>query len=218
MAKVREAFIGSTFGRLTVVGHSSSVNGSGRYAKCVCICGSERLLPVAWLGGNTNSCGCLASEGVKARSTTHGMHSTRIYEIWSGMLKRCSNPNSKTFKFYGGRGVGVSERWRNFENFFADMGNPPTNSHTLERKDVNGDYTPENCTWASRIEQARNKRNNVKVLLKGKAYALSEACEIVGIGYKKVHARLTKSAWPIEKALSADAKWPEDKNPYQSDS
>lgn len=213
MAKVSEAFLGSIFGRLTVTAYSPSVNGSGKFAKCVCTCGVEKLIPVAWLGRNTNSCGCLASETVKSTPVTHGMRYTRVYEIWSGLLKRCLNSSSKTFEFYGGRGIEVCERWKSFENFYADMGNPPTDAHTIERKDVNGNYELENCVWASKLEQARNKRNNVKVLLNGKTYALSEACEIVGIGYKKVHARLAKCKWPIEKALSVDAKWP-DKNPY----
>lgn len=81
-----------------------------------------------------------------------------IYEIWQGMLKRCENPKSKAYQNYGARGVKVCERWRRFENFFADMGERPSRRHRLDRRDPNGDYEPLNVRWATRLQDGHNRR------------------------------------------------------------
>ncbi len=89
--------------------------------------------------------------------TLHGMYGTQTYRAWGHMLERCKNPNHKYYKDYGGRGIQVCERWRKFENFYADMGNCPKEL-TLERKNNDGNYEPSNCCWATRKEQRINSR------------------------------------------------------------
>jgi hypothetical protein len=99
---------------------------------------------------------------------THGMSYTHHYFVWIAMKQRCYNPANRQFKDYSGRGIYVCERWReSFENFMLDMGFRPTSNHTLEREDNNGPYSPDNCKWALRIDQNKNKRNIVLVRYKG---------------------------------------------------
>ena len=90
----------------------------------------------------------------------HGLSRTREYNIWANMKDRCFNPNSCNFPKYGGRGITVCDRWLSFENFIADMGFRPSESHSIERKSNDGDYTPDNCVWATPMEQQRNRRKS----------------------------------------------------------
>ena len=127
------------------------------------------------------------------------MSKTRIYGVWSAMMRRCYNPNVKGFSDYGGRGIGVAERWRTFEPFFADMGIPDPGM-TLERNDTNGDYSPENCIWATRKIQARNKRNNIVLTLDGRTMKLFEWAETLGIARSTLYQRYRSGA-PVERIL-----------------
>ncbi len=133
--------------------------------ECMCDCGNLTTVEQAAITyGATKSCGCLQKE--KARLSTirpgmygktHGYTNTPTYRSWNAMNTRCKNPNTDNFKHYGGRGIQVCDRWNNFENFLNDMGERP-DGKTLDRIDVNGNYKPENCRWATYSQQSRNKQ------------------------------------------------------------
>jgi hypothetical protein len=127
------------------------------------------------------------------------------YRHWINMKSRCNNPNTPHYERYGGRGIKVCPEWdASFDRFFADMGPRPNQSWTIDRIDTNGDYTPENCRWATRKMQARNLRNNRVVFARGKEMTLAEAVEEAPVPYNTVLYRL-KRGWDIENALSRPA-------------
>lgn len=136
----------------------------------------------------------------KSSKTTHNMSGTRINRIWKNMKTRCNNPNADNYRFYGGRGIAVCERWNSFDNFFADMGQPPTDNHTLDRIDPNGNYEPSNCRWLTIEKQQRNKRSNVFLTFKGKTMCVSEWADELGLKSATIYQRIRRGL-PIEKIL-----------------
>ena len=140
---------------------------------CQCECGNLFEASISnIMRGDTKSCGCLSREKsadrIKAIATTHGQRKTRLYQTWLNMKQRCTNPAYKQYDDYGGRGIIACQRWMDsFEFFSADMGDPPSDKHTIERRETNGNYEPSNCYWATRDEQAVNKRNNINLTYNG---------------------------------------------------
>ena len=123
------------------------------------------------------------------------------YNSWQAMKRRCYDKNHDSYKHYGGREITVCGRWRNsFENFLVDMGFKPTTKHTLERKDSLGNYTPDNCKWATWTEQLNNTRRNRVVELKGEKKTVAQWCRVLGLNYEKIMGRL-KTGWAPEKAF-----------------
>lgn len=154
------------FGRLTVIERFRSRYGRVTWL-CRCTCGVlHEAVSHALTSGHTKSCGCWKDERNISTQPTHGHakrgHKSPTYYSWASMWTRCTNPNVKSYKDYGGRGVRVCERWKNFEHFLADMGERPTD-RTLDRKNVNGNYKKSNCRWATRKEQAMNTRASIKL-------------------------------------------------------
>jgi len=131
----------------------------------------------------------------------HGMVDSLEYKSWSMMKVRCTNKRNAAYPRYGGRGIKICKRWFSFENFFADMGRRPSAKHSLDRIDNNGDYTPNNCRWATAFEQGKNKRNNKIITFNGKSKCISEWEKITGIKRRTIQARLMHG-WTVKNALT----------------
>lgn len=150
---------GERYGRLVV---TVQRNPCEPRVQCRCDCGKDHSVPLGeW--GKSKSCGCLRKEILLARHTRHGMADTRIYDIWTQMVQRCHNSRNARYADYGGRGITVCERWRDFVNFYADMGERPA-GRSLDRIDNDLGYSPENCRWATNTEQRRNRRDTAKAV------------------------------------------------------
>jgi hypothetical protein len=204
MSKVRD-LTGQKFGRLTVVSLDSVTKHRKAKWLCKCDCGKSHIVDGASISaGKTKSCGCLRREATIKRNIgllkRHGMHGTPEHYTWNSMRQRCENKNAPNFKRYGGRGISVCERWAEFENFLADMGERP-DGLTLDRIDNNGDYTPENCRWATRSQQQRNRSNTCRLTLNGLTLDIYEWAERTGIKRKTIYSRIC-SGWSTEKALT----------------
>jgi len=153
----RLQLVGHTYGELTVTAFAGVEKNKTRWV-CVCTCGvTTTVTGNALRTGNTRSCGHLVLNHAAALNRTHGCTGTRTHRIWKAMLTRCRNPRQPCAKHYIGRGVTVCERWLTFENFLADMGEAPPRC-SIDRRDVNGNYEPGNCRWATYRTQARNSR------------------------------------------------------------
>jgi len=199
----RVSLVGQKFNRFTVyslVGFAQTKQAMS-YWLCRCDCGNFRFVAKGKLvSGRTKSCGCHRNEVTGNRSRTHGLSKTLIYRRWSDMHTRCYNEKFKHFYNYGGRGIKVEERWHNFENFYADMGDPPDPSYQIERRDNNGNYGPDNCQWATKKQQARNKRNNTYLTYNGETHCVSEWAEITGLSQLLI-AKRKRKGWPDDECL-----------------
>lgn len=180
--------VGERFGRLRVtevVPPDRSENTKSRKYRwrCLCECGEECIVETAPLiKGGQRSCKCLQRESARERQTKHGLSDSRIYRVYQGMKTRCTNPAAHNYDAYGARGIQVCTAWlESFETFVSDMGHPPTPYHSLDRVDTNGDYTPENCRWATREQQANNRRNTRRLAYAGVEKSVSDWAREFGV-------------------------------------
>lgn len=200
-------------GRLLVVGREVKLSGSKNrvFWICKCDCGSMTSVVNDWIAnGGTRSCGCLQRERTKERATTHGLSRTKLHRAWGAMHTRCNNPNYEQWHNYGGRGISVCERWSSFEDFAADVGEPPAAHYSLDRINNERGYEPGNVRWATARQQSRNRRGLIAVEYDGRTMCLTEACEAVGLGLHTVYTRMFRHGWSAERALTTPVR------PYRS--
>lgn len=190
---------GQAFGRVTVLRFAGTNNHNKALWECACQCGKICIITGSKLrSGATQSCGCLHGE-------KHQRSHCPEYKVWYGMIQRCHNPNDSAFVNYGGRGISVCDRWRHsFQNFASDMGNRPTPKHSIDRIDNGKNYCPENCRWATKKEQCRNKRTNRYLTINGETKILQEWADQYGVRSCLLTIRL-KRGWPPEKAVTTPA-------------
>lgn len=193
-------FTGQRFGRLLVLSKSPNRNGQPAYL-CRCDCGVEKIIRSSQFFTNTRSCGCLSRENTSRRSITHGdSHSAVEYQIWNSMWNRCENAGNESYSRYGGRGIKVCERWLKYENFLADLGRRPSRIYSIERKNNDGDYCPENCQWATLKEQANNRSTNHPITIGGVTRNISEWATEAGLSHEALSWRINRG-WPEEDLL-----------------
>lgn len=193
-----KSLVGQTFGRWTVIAY----NGQSHW-QCRCECGTERPVFTGNLkGGKSTSCGCLRDEIVSSVQTTHGLTRSAEYKVWAGIKRRCLNPRDQSYVHYGAVGVTICPQWADsFETFLADVGTRPSPQHTIDRIDNSNGYEPDNCRWATRAEQNRNKRNNRFLTFRGKTQTIAEWSRETGLHHSLIQCRLSLG-WSVEAALT----------------
>ena len=204
---MKKDLTGQKFGRLTVLEKScldSGRNGCKTYWICRCDCGNLTSVMTSNLtSGKVISCGCARNESTVNRFTKHNKRQTRLYHTWQDMKQRCFNMNDDAYSHYGGRGITVCDEWLEFEQFYDwAMTNGYRDDLTIDRKDVDGDYCPENCRWTTYKEQNRNRRSNRMITYGGKTMLLTEWAEALGVKESTLRQRLDKYGWNIADSLA----------------
>lgn len=206
MSKKYKDLTGQKFGRLLVI--KMVERDKHHYVRwlCRCDCGNEKIaLGNNLIRGLTLSCGCLRKEQCALngrKNLVHGKHDTRIYRIWRNMKDRCSNPHNIGYKNYGGRGIKVCNEWKKFEPFYQwTINNGYADDLTLDRIDVNGNYCPENCRWATDIEQHNNTRANKFITAFGITLTLEQWSRKTNISPTTISRRIQRG-WTTEEALT----------------
>lgn len=207
MTEIRRAnnfknLTGLVFYRVTVLGiaNEKSKHGNMRY-RCVCKCGTQFTTNGSSLSrGLTKSCGCLVLDRSSEVHFRHGKSRTSIHNIWSSMIARCKYASQQNYKYYGGRGISVCDRWLVFENFLEDMGDRPSSDHSIDRINSDGNYEPTNCRWATRTMQSTNKTNTRMATKDGVTKPCAEWDREYGL-YPGTVGRRISFGWSEEKAI-----------------
>lgn len=208
--------VGVKYGRLTVVEYIERIREGGTWQhlwRCVCQCGQVRIVRASRLkNGGTTSCGCKRRESTVKRNTKHGEsvrgRRTAEYIVWKSMNQRCYDPGNKKYSNYGGRGITVCDRWRSdYAAFLADMGRMPSRKHSIDRKNNDGNYEPDNCRWATKTEQGRNQRTNRLLTINGETRCVRDWEEVAGFPKGMIQTRL-HLGWQVERLLQTPRKSP----------
>ena len=191
------------FGRLQAVKLAFRDKHNREFWLFKCDCGQEKAIEKSSVKtGHTKSCGCWQLENNKVVGITHNKSKTREYKIWLGIKKRCLDSNHSTYKNYGKRGIKICDRWLDsFENFLEDMGNCPSDIHSIDRVNNDGNYESLNCRWATRKEQNNNCRRNRLFDHDGLQYTLSQLCEKLNVKYHLIYDRIYVLNWTLEEAI-----------------
>lgn len=197
---------GHRFGQLLVLSHAPNIGVRTAWL-CRCDCGTETTKITKYLrNGDTTSCGCAGKHVCEIR---HGLYKISEYNIWKRMRSRCNRLTAKDYPRYGGRGIKVCQRWDSFAIFLSDMGRRPSDDHSVERKNNNGDYDPENCIWATDAQQRRNKRTSV-ILIRpkdNKRMNIKDWARELNVTPATIHRRL-RNGWSLNDALDPAIKNP----------
>lgn len=154
---------------------------------------------VDYCGWKTSCSPCL-NKALMAKPFSHER------SVWKSMRGRCQNPNVTGYQYYGGRGITVCERWNSFANFLADMGPRPSSGHSIERKDNDGSYSPENCCWATRLEQACNVQKSRRITHDGRTQTISQWARELNMEYNTLFGRISNYGWAHERALTTPVR------------
>ena len=207
MKSFLEDLTGRRFGRLIVIGMSEKRTASrGGICICRCDCGTIKEVPSLSLKkGAVISCGCYNKEVLHNRAK-HG-HNRRneksiTYRSWDKMMQRCYNQSAHEYRFYGAKGISVCDKWHDFANFLSDMGERPSARYSIDRIDPSGNYSADNCRWATAKTQANNTTRNIYYTYNGERKSIAELADIAGIKYDTMFYRLQKYGWTLEHAMT----------------
>jgi hypothetical protein len=208
MTIMKSNLIGQRFGMLRVIERTTKSYPCGQkqtHWVCSCDCGNTATICHSNLtkkGEGRISCGCQKGRLITEKRTRHGKTGTSVYHCWASLKDRCKNPKAKSYRDYGARGITVCERWHLFDNFLADMGEPPEPGWMIERTDNEKGYSPDNCIWATRIHQQRNTRRNRLITFNGETKTLAEWSEVLKINRRTLAARIDISGWSVPKSFT----------------
>lgn len=194
--------VGEKFGELTVV--RQVISGPRGYLRWSCKCSCGKYLAVdgdRLRSGERTACGIDGHHAHRIKSKYSRKEWAAEYAAWGSMRQRCNNSKHERYRDYGGRGIVVCERWKLFDNFVEDMGKRPSDEHSLDRKDANGSYTPENCKWSTPTEQARNRRRTMFVEYEGRRQKMADLIATAVVPSCTVWHRV-KWGWPLDEALN----------------
>ena len=185
------------YGRLTVIGRKFTAGNLETQVVCQCDCGA--VLSVRLVNLKLGKSRCCARRGCRPESLDKSTAKAE-YRNWQAMRARCNDPQNRCYAIYGARGISICERWDSFANFYSDMGPRPSDSHSIDRIDNNGNYEPGNCRWATQIEQSNNIRRNVRVTIYGRSLTVAQWSRISLVEHSVIRYRL-RSGWDAKRAV-----------------
>lgn len=196
--------VGEQYDRLTV--ESVTLDRAGKNALlCKCVCGGQTITRISRLkSGTARSCGCYRRDKATKHGQAKGGQHNKVYAVWNAIVSRCTRPNDKGYKNYGGRGIRVDPKWMSFAGFYEDMGDKPEGM-SIDRIDNDGDYCKANCRWADRVTQNSNKRNSAFLTVNGETKTISAWARVIGSSRGTVLSRIDRG-WTIEAAATTPVR------------